>query len=104
MRLTRAEATGTLADHADIESFYRAYLTQMDHLPDVTVHRCNRGQLLQREFGPLPLWSTLTDDRIARGRDITDGGARYLCHSIAFAAALLNRAPKYRNDAEEADR
>jgi formate C-acetyltransferase len=48
------------------------------------VYHCNRGELLQRELGPLPCWSVLTDDCIARGRDITDGGCVYNYHSIAF--------------------
>ena len=45
------------------------------------VYHCNRGELAQREAGPLPCWSVLTDDCIARGRDITDCGAVYNYHS-----------------------
>jgi formate C-acetyltransferase len=48
------------------------------------VYHCNRGEGFQREFGPLPCWSVLTDDCIERGRDITDGGAVYNYHSICF--------------------
>jgi pyruvate-formate lyase len=48
------------------------------------VYHCNRGELAQRERGPLPCWSVLTDDCIPRGRDITDGGAVYNYHSICF--------------------
>jgi formate C-acetyltransferase len=44
----------------------------------------NRGELVQRENGPLPCWSALTDDCIARGRDITDGGCLYNYHSICL--------------------
>jgi formate C-acetyltransferase len=40
--------------------------------------------LAQREHGPLPCWSALTDDCIARGRDITDGGGLYNYHSICL--------------------
>ena len=48
------------------------------------VYHINRGELAQREGGPLPCLSVLTDDCIARGRDITDGGVVYNYHSICF--------------------
>jgi formate C-acetyltransferase len=48
------------------------------------VYFCNRGELAQRERGPLPCWSVLTDDCIVRGRDITDGGPVYNYHSVCF--------------------
>lgn len=76
--------TGTLADHATFESLYAAYAEQVAFFARRMVYNCNRGELAQRERGPLPCWSVLTDDCIARGRDITDGGARYLYHSICF--------------------
>jgi len=76
--------TGRLDDHRDFDSFYAAYATQVDFFARRMVYHCNRGELAQRERGPLPCWSVLTDDCIAKGRDITDGGARYLYHSICF--------------------
>jgi len=51
------------------------------------VYHCNRGELAQRERGPLPCWSVLTDDCIRRGRDITNGGAKYNYHSVCFMGA-----------------
>jgi formate C-acetyltransferase len=48
------------------------------------VYAINRGELAQREQGPLPCWSVLTDDCVARGRDITNGGARYFYHSVCL--------------------
>jgi len=80
-------STGRLTDHADFESLYRAYCAQVDCLARRMVYHCNRGELAQREGGPLPCWSTLTDDCIARGRDITDGGAIYNYHSVCFMGA-----------------
>ncbi|NLG26299.1 MAG: hypothetical protein GX557_00175 [Chloroflexi bacterium] len=76
--------TGMLTDLHSYEELYQAYCTQVEHLAKEMVYHCNRGELLQREWGPLPCWSTLTDDCIARGRDITDGGAVYNYHSICF--------------------
>ncbi len=77
-------ATGELAAMKDYEQFRRAFVAQMDHFTREMVYHCNRGELMQRERGPLPCWSVMTDDCIARGRDITDGGAVYNYHSIAF--------------------
>lgn len=79
--------TGNLADHADFESFYLALYRQMEFMARRMVYFCNRGELLQRDRGPLPCWSLLTDDCIKRGRDITDGGCLYNYHSIAFMGA-----------------
>jgi formate C-acetyltransferase len=76
-----------LSDHAGIEDLYAAYARQVDCFSRRMVYGCNRGELAQREYGPLPLWSVLTDDCIARGRDITDGGAVYNYHSVCLAGA-----------------
>jgi len=74
--------TGTLEDHATFNDFVAAYKQQVEHVARLIVHCCNRGQLVQVEREPLPLYSTLTDDCIARGRDVHDGGALYNYHSI----------------------
>lgn len=77
-------ATGLLTDHRDFAALYSAYERQVDYFARRMVYHCNRGELAQRERGPLPCWSTLTDDCITRGRDITDGGPVYNYHSICF--------------------
>lgn len=76
--------TGTLADHPTFASLLAAYDTQVEHFARRMVYHCNRGELMQRERGPLPCWSVLTDDCIARGRDLTDGGALYYYHSVCL--------------------
>ena len=76
--------TGHLADFSSVEDLYEAYTRQVEYFADRMVYQCNRGELRQREGAPLPCWSTLTDDCIPRGRDITDGGAVYNYHSICF--------------------
>lgn len=77
-------ATGMLGDHPDFESFMAAYDRQVRHFAARMAYHCNRGELMQRAFGPQPCWSVMTDDCIARGRDITGGGARYSYHSICL--------------------
>jgi formate C-acetyltransferase len=76
--------TGALGDHPTFASLYAAYEAQVEFFAERMVYHCNRGELLQRERGPLPCWSVLTDDCLARGRDITDGGAVYTYHSICL--------------------
>ena len=76
--------TGLLSSFDDFEALWRAYAAQVDFLARHMVYHCNRGELSQRERGPLPCWSVLTDDCIARGRDITNGGALYNYHSICL--------------------
>ena len=76
--------TGAFERFPDFEAFYAAYARQVEALARNMVYHCNRGELAQREGGPLPCWSVLTDDCIRRGRDITDGGPVYNYHSICF--------------------
>ena len=76
--------TGLLTDFTTFEAFYTAYTQQVEFFAQRMVYGCNRGELAQRERGPLPCWSVLTDDCIERGRDITDGGAVYNYHSVCF--------------------
>jgi formate C-acetyltransferase len=77
--------TGRLDAHPTFDSFYRAYSAQVEHLARAMVYFCNRGELAQREGGPLPCWSVLTSDCLPRGRDITNGGAKYTYHSVCLA-------------------
>lgn len=80
-------ATPPLAEMASFGELWDAYRRQVEFFARRMIYFCNRGELAQREFGPLPCWSTLTDDCIRRGRDITDGGAVYNYHSICFLGA-----------------
>jgi len=76
--------TGRLTEFGTFDDLVKAYRTQVEFFAERMVYHCNRGELAQRERGPLPCWSVLTDDCIARGRDITDSGAIYNYHSICF--------------------
>jgi formate C-acetyltransferase len=79
--------TGLLTDFDGFEAFFDAYAQQVEFFAGRMVYGCNRGELAQRERGPLPCWSVLTDDCIERGRDITDGGAVYNYHSVCLLGA-----------------
>ncbi len=73
--------TGCLADMTDIEELWTAYARQVEHFERHAVEVSNRGDASQYARFPLPYTSLLTEDCITRGRDITDGGARYHYHS-----------------------
>ncbi len=76
--------TGLLTDFTCFDDFVSAFEKQLEFFTRNMVYNINRGELAQREKGPLPCWSLLTDDCIARGRDITDGGPIYNYHSVCF--------------------
>jgi len=76
--------TGTLESFGSFDDFFAAYCQQVETFAERVVGRCNSGELAQREAGPLPCLSVMTDDCVKRGRDITDGGAVYNYHSVCF--------------------
>ncbi len=76
--------TGSIEMFDSFEAFFEAYATQVETFAQRMVHCCNSGDRAQQQGGPLPCWSVMTDDCIARGRDITDGGAVYNYHSVCF--------------------
>jgi formate C-acetyltransferase len=78
------EHTGLLSEFKTYEDLVKAYRTQLKLFSKRMIYNINRGELKQREKGPLPCFSILTDNCIERGRDITDGGAKYMYHSICF--------------------
>ncbi len=79
--------TGELSTFKSFDELYKAYCAQVKFFADRMVYRCNAGELKQRDFGPMPCWSLLTDDCIKRGKDITNGGPLYNYHSICFLGA-----------------
>jgi formate C-acetyltransferase len=76
--------TGLFGDLESYEDLMANFRTQLEYFTKNMVYRINVGELAQRERGPLPCWSVLTDDCIERGRDITNEGALYSYHSICF--------------------
>jgi len=73
--------TGRLADMPDIEAVWTAYARQLEHFARHAVECSNLGDLRQPYVFPLPYTSLLTEDCIARGKDMTAGGAHYHYHS-----------------------
>ncbi len=69
--------TGTPAEMGTFEDLVRAYQAQVDHGLDLMAASENLCDRVAGEYLPYPFLSALVGDCIARGRDITGGGARY---------------------------
>jgi pyruvate formate-lyase/glycerol dehydratase family glycyl radical enzyme len=83
--------TGTLADFTSLAEVRAAYTRQLDHAANLAVYGSNAAELAHRTMYRLPYLSLLTDDCVAQGRDIIEGGARYNYHESA-AMGLPNVA------------
>jgi len=83
--------TGTLADFRSIDDVLTAYTKQLEYFAELAVYGSNACEIAHRSQFRLPYLSLLTDDCVARGLDITEGGARYNYHSSA-AMGIPNAA------------
>ncbi len=75
--------TGSLADFGTPEDVLEAFRRQLRHFADLAVYGSNSAELAHRYQYRLPYLSLLTEDCIARGLDIIEGGARYNYHGSA---------------------
>ncbi|MBQ3792314.1 MAG: hypothetical protein II797_04325 [Clostridia bacterium] len=69
--------TGHITDYSSAEELFAAYLSQIDYFLPVFVTLCNRGQEIRRANAAKLVKSLFTEDCIARGRHLDDGGAVY---------------------------
>ncbi|MCX7598786.1 MAG: hypothetical protein N2512_07940 [Armatimonadetes bacterium] len=75
--------TGTLTEFECMEDVLAAYATQLKYFAKLAVLGSNSAELAHRYQYRLPYLSLLTDDCVARGLDIIEGGARYNYHESA---------------------
>lgn len=59
------------------ESLFRAFEAEVARAVELNWRTISRHERAMAELSPFPFLSTLVEDCIARGRDITNGGARY---------------------------
>jgi len=69
--------TGTLADYASFEQLEAAYERQLDHFIDLTIRGCDTVDRAHAELFPSPFLSSVIDDCVDKGMDVTAGGAFY---------------------------
>ncbi len=69
--------TGDPADLGTFEELLSAFTRQVRHFADIKIRGNSVIERLYAEFLPTPFLSILIDDCVARGKDYSDGGARY---------------------------
>lgn len=74
--------TGRLDELDEFEKFYQAYLKQVEAYIDRQCQRRLDSFGLSYVIAPDPLLSSMVDDCIPKGRDLTQDGARYYFHQI----------------------
>ena len=74
--------TGRLDEFEDFEEFYQAYMLQVGNYIDRQCQRRLDSFGLSYVIAPDPLLSSMVDDCITKGRDLTQDGARYYFHQI----------------------
>ncbi|HEY3378831.1 MAG TPA: pyruvate formate lyase family protein [Armatimonadota bacterium] len=75
--------TGTLVEHQSMDDIWQAFTTQLRYAAELAVYGSNAAEHAHRQQYRLPYLSLLTEDCVANGRDIIEGGARYNYHSSA---------------------
>ncbi len=75
--------TKPLTECATFDDVLASYTTQLEHCARWAAYGSNAAEIAHRSQFRLPYLSILTDDCIARGMDIIEGGARYNYHSSA---------------------
>lgn len=74
--------TGDPTQFKTYEEFYQAYLKQMDQGIDFQCQRRQENFGLSYMIAPDPLFSSIVDNCIEKGKDIAQDGARYIFHMI----------------------
>lgn len=70
-------STGEVEDFATFDDFFSAFTEQFGFLIDHSVEYNNMLGTAHQKIRPTPLLSSLIDDCILQGTDVTHGGARY---------------------------
>ncbi len=69
--------TGSIEEFTSFDQVLEAYDKQMEYWCDQMVSTINKIDLAHQRLKPLPYLSLLIDDCIAKGKDISCGGARF---------------------------
>jgi pyruvate formate-lyase/glycerol dehydratase family glycyl radical enzyme len=69
--------TGTLKEFTDYTSFENAYKKQIDYFIDKMILACAVVEEKHQLHLPSPFLSSIIDDCLANGKDVTAGGAKY---------------------------
>ena len=82
--------TGSLDTYRDYPAFEKAYRQQIDFFIDKMILACDVVEKLHQIHLPSPFLSSVVDDCLATGKDVTSGGAKYNLSGIqAIQAANI---------------
>jgi len=70
-------ATGDPRTFSTYEELYQAFVKQLAYILDLMNDSYNMAYAMHPDVVPVPFLSTLMDDCIEKGKDITEGGCRY---------------------------
>ncbi len=79
--------TGHLADYKTVDELWDAYVRQVNHFVPAYLHLCDVGQEIRAANASKLVKSIFTDDCIARGLNMDEGGAVYGYGVIETAGA-----------------
>lgn len=68
---------GSLTDYTSYEDLENAFRKQMDHFISRMIKACDQVDRLHAEMLPSPFLSSVIDDCLEKGLDVTAGGAHY---------------------------
>jgi formate C-acetyltransferase len=86
--------TGNLTDYRSFDELEEAFRVQLDHFIDRTMEACDFVDRMHAELLPSPFLSSVVHDCLARGLDVTAGGARYNLSGIQ-AIQVANLADSF---------
>jgi pyruvate formate-lyase/glycerol dehydratase family glycyl radical enzyme len=69
--------TGSLADYSSFEDLEKAFAIQIDYFVDRMIKACEFVEAAHQQYLPSALLSTVVDDCLEKGLDVTAGGAYY---------------------------
>jgi pyruvate formate-lyase/glycerol dehydratase family glycyl radical enzyme len=69
--------TGTLSSYNDFADLEKAYGTQVDYFTEKMIKACEAVENCHQAHLPSPFLSSVVDDCISNGKDVTAGGAKY---------------------------
>lgn len=70
-------ATGNLTDYSDYAELEKAFARQIDYFIDRMAIICSVVERIHQKFLPSPFLSSVIDDCLEKGTDVTAGGAKY---------------------------
>jgi len=69
--------TGSLGEHLSFEELERAFAIQIDYFFDRMIKACEYVEAVHQQLLPSAFLSTVVDDCLEKGKDVTAGGAHY---------------------------